>query len=139
MAKKYAKAKKKAWDAFAKWVRIRDCLATTGLPFVGHCITCGRRFHIDALDAGHYNSGRRNSVLFQEKGVHAQCRWWCNHHKNGDLKKYRKILIKKYGLNVVEELEAVKNEVIRDIDMDFEGIEKKYKQKLLELQKKHKF
>lgn len=129
------KAKTKAWDSFAKFIRIRDCLETTGLVFVGKCFTCERRFHISMLDAGHFNSGRRNSVLFDEQGVHAQCTFYCNRLNHGETKKYRKMLIKYYpdGLEVVERLERQKKQVVQDKDMDFEGIEKKYKLKLEKL------
>ncbi len=64
--------KKKAWDAMSIYIRTKECLETTGLPFVGVCFTCDKRFHIDALDAGHFVSGRRNAVLFEENGVHIQ-------------------------------------------------------------------
>lgn len=131
--------KTKAWDAFAKYIRVRDCLETTGLAFVGVCITCKRQFHINVLDAGHFNSGRRNSVLFQEKGVHAQCKHWCNRALHGDHEKYRKVLIKKYNLEVVEELEAAKKKVIQDKDMDFKGIEKEYKQRYIDLMRLNGF
>ena len=131
--------KQKAWDAFAKYIKVRDCLETTGLAFVGVCITCKKQFHISILDAGHFNSGRRNAVLFQEKGVHAQCKHWCNRALHGDHKKYRKILIEKYDLATVKELEAAKNKVIQDKNMNFKAIEKEYKEKYINLMQAHGF
>ena len=52
---------------------------------------------------------------------------------HGNRKKYRARLIKDFCIEEVERLEALKHKVIRDKDMDFEYIEKKYKQKLEEL------
>lgn len=72
MAKKLQnKAKADAWSEFSRFIRVRDCLETTGLAFVGVCITCGRRFHIRYLQAGHCLPGRSNAKLFDEKLVHA--------------------------------------------------------------------
>ena len=127
------KAKKKAWDAMSIYVRTKECRETTGLDFVGECFTCDRRLHITALDAGHFVAGRRNSILFDERGVHIQCSWWCNRLNHGQHKIYRKRMIEKFGIEVVEEIEQNAKKVIQDVDMHFEEIEEKYKQKLKEL------
>lgn len=125
--------KAKAWDALSKYVRVKECLETTGFLFLSVCFTCGRQFHINALDAGHYVSGRRNAVLLVEENIHIQCKIWCNMMNHGNTKIYRERLVEKYGKEEVERLEALKHKVIQDKDMDFEGIEKKYKQKLKDL------
>ncbi len=62
-----SKVKKVVWEEFAHYKKVQDCLRTIGFAFVGICFTCERQFHITALQAGHLNSGRRNSVLFQER------------------------------------------------------------------------
>lgn len=140
MAKKpNSSAKKKAWDALSKYIRVKECLETTGLPFIGVCFTCGRQFHINALDAGHYVSGRRNAVLLEENGIHIQCSTWCNRMQHGESKKYKKRMIKKYGKKEVERLEALKHKVIHDRDMDFEGKEKEYKQRLKDVLHQYRF
>lgn len=133
MAKQFQnKAKGKAWKVFAKWVRTRDCLATTNFPHAGVCITCGKKFHISFLQAGHCFPGRRNAGLFREELVNAQCTF-CNETFHGKPKKYRKIMEAKYGKEQVDEWEIEGKRVIPDRDMKFEDIEKKYKQKLKEL------
>ncbi|HIJ71685.1 MAG TPA: hypothetical protein HPP87_10030 [Planctomycetes bacterium] len=129
MAKKLSAPKTDAWDWFSKWVRVKDCLETTGFPFVGECVTCGRRFHISFLQAGHCFPGRKNARLFQEELVHAQCRF-CNEGKHGCPTKYRKIMEKRYTPKEVEKWEIEGKRFIHDRDMDFEGIAKKYKDKL---------
>lgn len=121
---------------FSRYIRVRDCIETTGTTFLGRCITCGKQYHIAYLDAGHFNSGRRNSVLFQEQGCHAQC-GYCNQIKHSDPKKYREVLIEKYGKKTVLKLEAAKKVVIQDADMDFEGLAEKYDKKYKEMMRSH--
>ena len=126
------KPKDKAWDAISQYIRVKECLEATKIPFSGVCFTCQRHFHINALEAGHYVSGRRNAVLFEENGIHNQC-WWCNRALHGNSQKYKKRMIEKYGQKEVKRLEALKHKTILNRDMDFEGIEKKYKQKVKDI------
>lgn len=126
MAKKISNpAKKKAWDAFSRWKRVTNCLATTGLPFCGVCITCDVQYHISYLDAGHCFADRSNAGLFHEQLVNGQCRR-CNRILNGRLKKYRKIMEAKYGKAKVAKWKAEVTKVKHNRDMDFDGIRKKY-------------
>lgn len=70
------KSKKKAWDAFSKYVRLRDALKTTGTHTHAKCYTCLKRypaFGKGCLQAGHFIPGRNNSILIDEVGVNAQC------------------------------------------------------------------
>ena len=36
-----ATIKRRTWEVFSKFIRIRDCLNSTGCPDWGLCITCG--------------------------------------------------------------------------------------------------
>jgi len=129
MAKKLSsKDKAKAWDKFSRFIRIRDCLQTTGLPFVGLCVTCQRRFHIRNLQSGHCIPGRSNIKLFDEKLTNIQCRY-CNEYKHGQKKKYEAVMIKRYGLECFEEMKFAAKKVIQNKDMDFLVIAAKYKEK----------
>jgi hypothetical protein len=65
--------KAKAWKMFSTYIRLRDCLKTTGTLDKGVCITCGKLCDFKELQAGHYIGGRGNSVLFDEKIVNGQC------------------------------------------------------------------
>jgi hypothetical protein len=57
-------------------------------------------------DAGHYRSvGAHPELRFNEFNVNLQCRK-CNGYWGGNLIEYRKGLIKKYGVEVVEWLEG---------------------------------
>ena len=53
---------KKAWDAFSLFIRLRDCLKTTGAKEYGVCFTCGRKYAFKALQAGHFVRGRGGAV-----------------------------------------------------------------------------
>ncbi len=132
MAKKLTGPKKTAWDAFAQWCRVKGCIETTGYPFAGVCITCGKKFHISYLDAGHCFPGHSNGVLFHEELVNIQCKN-CNLFDGGHAKKYRKIMDEKYGVEQVDLWKAEGEKPIPDKDMDFEGIKVKYRAKITEL------
>ena len=91
------------WPVFSIFIRIRDCLRTTGCASWGLCITCGRRYHIKLLQAGHFIAGRFNANLFHEKGCHAQC-YYCNITLKGNTLSYIDAITKLYGEGIVEEL-----------------------------------
>ncbi len=98
--------KKKAIAAFNAYIRERDKY----LP----CISCGVTY--GQFHAGHYRpAGRNEGLRFNTYNVNKQCAQ-CNNVKSGNLTEYRIGLIKKYGLEKVEELEA-NNEIVKfDID-----------------------
>ena len=133
MAKKISNpAKKKAWDSFSRWVRVRDCIATSGLPFCGKCVTCEKSYHISYLDAGHCFAGRSNAGLFHKQLVNAQCRI-CNQTFHGKATKYRKIMEAKYGKAKVAKWKVECDKVKHNRDMDFNGLRKKYRELTNEL------
>jgi|ETNvirenome_6_85_1030632.scaffolds.fasta_scaffold07783_5 hypothetical protein len=130
MAKKLNNPDKaKAWNAFSKYIRVKRCLETMGVPFVGVCITCDRRRHIEYLDAGHCFPGRSNLVLLTEKFVFAQCRE-CNQVYHGKPKKFEKKMVKKYGAEFVEKWKYKLKRAVPDCAIDWIFREKLYKMKL---------
>ena len=132
MAKKLTGMPKKAWDAFSRLVRVQDCLATTGFPFVGVCVTCDQRFHIRSLQAGHCFPGRTNGVLFHKELVNAQC-GYCNETCHGRPKRYKERMKAKYGEEQFEQWEFESRLLIHDRDMDFEGRVERYNAELKEI------
>lgn len=90
------KAKDRAWELFSIYIRLRDCLFTTGTTTRGKCISCGVEYPFNVLQAGHFVDGRCNSILFSEEGVHAQC-LRCNFFLNGNKDNYRKAILDLYG------------------------------------------
>ena len=132
--KSLAKVKKETWVIFSRFIRLRDCLKTTGSIEYGECFTCGGTFEFRELQAGHYLSGRKDSILFSEKGVNAQCgtcNIWGRIKTHGDGKgmpiHYRKALLKMYGEGIEEELMA-----------EFHQSKKYGIKELLELQETHR-
>ena len=132
MAKAVKGSKSTAWDSFAQWVRVRDCIETTQAPFTGFCITCKKKFHISYLDAGHLFAGKGNAKLFHEDTVKAQCRM-CNQFRNGRAAKFRKVMEERHGAEQIETWQAEVNKVIHDKDMDYPAITQKYRAKLHDL------
>ena len=97
--------KKKAWVLFSRYIRLRDCLKTTGTTTHGVCITCGKNYPFESLQAGHFIAGRSNAVLFDEHGVFAQC-YACNVGLHGNVLEYRRKIIEMYGEGSDEVMEV---------------------------------
>lgn len=137
MAKRINNPEKgKAWNEFSRYVRVRDCLKTTGLPFVGFCITCEKRYHIAYLQAGHCIPGRTNAKLFDKNLTHAQCRF-CNEVKHGEQKKYEAKMVEKYGKDEFEQMKVDANRIIPDRDIDFVALRAEFKKDYETLMREH--
>jgi hypothetical protein len=93
--------KKKAWDNFSVFVRLRD----TDAEGYGKCCTCGKYIYFLKGDAGHYIG--REDLLIDEINVNLQCKR-CNRFKEGFKVKYKEFLIKKHGESVIDLLESRK-------------------------------
>ena len=88
---------KEAQSAFNAFIRERDA----DQP----CISCGR-WHAGQYHAGHYLSvGARPELRFTESNVHKQCAP-CNTHLSGNAVLFRRGLVAKLGLELVEWLEG---------------------------------
>lgn len=124
--------KKKCWDMFSLYIRTRDCLKTTGCASWGLCVTCGKRYNIKLLQAGHFIAGRSNAVLFSEKGTHAQC-WNCNMTLHGNTLEYRRKIIELYGEGYDEILERESKATRKFTVWELEEMIQSYKQKILHL------
>jgi hypothetical protein len=72
------------------------------------CISCGKPPSADAnqRDAGHFRSvGSAPHMRFVEDNIHGQCKH-CNQYLAGAVLEYRKGLIKRIGLERVEQIES---------------------------------
>jgi hypothetical protein len=105
--KSYGVLKKEAWEAFSRYIRIRDSLATTGRADRCRCITCGRVVPTfksvgsgNSLQAGHAIDKRTNNILFDEDIVNGQCAL-CNstYGGNGRYAEYAAVMIQRHGLD----------------------------------------
>ncbi len=129
--------KKKAWDEFSRFIRLRDALATTGDRLFLICCTCGVEypaFGKGCAQAGHYIAGRRNAYLFEERLVFGQC-YNCNINLKGNSIPYRRFLVKKYNEETVKALEELYYQTKQYKAFELEEIFEKYKQKVKELEK----
>lgn len=98
--------KKKCWDEFSRFIRIRDALRTTGTIDKCVCCSCGKilpAFGLRCIQAGHFIPGRRSSILFEETGVHGQC-YWCNTGLKGNWPGYYAFMLLTYGQDEVDRL-----------------------------------
>jgi len=136
-----SQAKKNAWKAFSDYIRLRDCLATTGTPDYCICITCNERGDSNwkpykTIQAGHAVGGRGNAILFHEEVVNGQCAY-CNQKPpmglGGDYGNYAIALIKRYGLEHTQELQRLKGTEKQYKLHDFIEVERVYKQKRLDI------
>ncbi len=125
--------KKKAWIIFSKYIRVRDCIQTTGCASFGLCVTCDKRYHIKLLQAGHFISGGHNANLFSEKGTHAQC-YNCNVNLRGNLLEYRRRIISMYGVRYDEELEKQSKVAMKLTISDLQDVINFYTRKIKELE-----
>lgn len=96
-------AKKKAWDAFSKYIRLK--YSENGYC---KCITCGKRMHWKDAQAGHGIPGRTNGILFLEEIVRPQC-IGCNTFQGGRLDVYIPYLIDMYTRNGYDEFIRLKH------------------------------
>lgn len=100
------------WNAFSKLIRLRDAILTTGDIYDLVCITCDRRKDIKTTDAGHWQSRRYSSTLFDPRNVHGQCKQ-CNGPFNGMPEAYRRKLQSIYHESLPDELYNKRTRVIR--------------------------
>jgi len=95
--------RKLVWTVCSRYIRLRDCLKTTGTKDWGHCVTCGKLYPYKKLQAGHFTSGRADAVLFEESGIHAQC-YRCNIERSGEWPTYYRFMQSEYGQAEIERL-----------------------------------
>ena len=121
-------AKKQAWDAFSRYIRLRDCLKTTKTPTAGRCVTCNRSYPFTKLQAGHWLPGRRNSVLFDERGVAAQC-VGCNVWGRGQQAAFEEYMRREHGEEVMAEIREANKTGVRFTKGELEEMRREYQAK----------
>lgn len=121
--------KNEVWKLFSEYVRRKNSDWRENCV----CVTCGISKPWKELQAGHFISGRHNSVLFDERNVHPQC-YRDNVCKHGDLLNYRDFMVKKYGEDVIAELRRLDRENKKFTRTELEKLKKYYKKKLNELE-----
>ena len=121
--------KKQAWVAFSRWIRLRDCIATTGDSGFGVCITCGKRVSYTSSQAGHFIAGRTNAILFDEDIVHLQC-YGCNVCNHGEQLEYYYAMKKLgYSEDEINTMRQRRNTACKYTADDYAAISEYYKKK----------
>jgi hypothetical protein len=126
MAKR--QARNTAWTNFSKYIRLRDCIETTGTKTHGICCTCSRRYPISETHAGHFIAGRHDAVLFDEESVHLQC-VSCNTFQGGRPSQYGAFMTRKYGEGIIERKYQESWKIVKYTEEDYRGISKEYLRK----------
>lgn len=100
-----AKLKKELFTLVQLLARLED-VDPTGF---GYCISCWKKINWREGDGWHYISRTYMSTAFDLRNIHLQCKH-CNWQLHWNLIEYRKNLIRKYWIDLVEELEKKKHE-----------------------------
>jgi hypothetical protein len=133
MAKKATvRALKKHADVlFSEYIR-RKAANHSGMAC---CCSCLKWYHISNMDAGHYVSRRNNSLRYDERNVHPQCRR-CNRFQEGNKAGYTLYLQKKYGPNIIADLNQEQFVVKRFKVHELQALIKDLNAKLKELRER---
>jgi len=123
-------AKAKAWMWFSRFIRLRD--SKDGMAKCCSCDYTGSVFGKGCLQAGHFVSGRNNSILYDPRNCHAQCSM-CNRWKGGAPVPYEMFMRARYGLEVVEELKQRSLLVVPMSALDHLAVAKQYEKAVSDL------
>lgn len=114
--------KKSLWMIFSKYIRQRDN---------GICISCGKQEHWRKMDAGHYIPKTAGlSIYFDERNVNCQCTY-CNRWMHGNLSAYAVALRRKYGQNILEDLDELRRSSVNYTYTDYRRLIDEYQEKIL--------
>lgn len=117
---------------FSEYIRLRDA-NPQGLCF---CITCNRPFNWREGDAGHYVQRDRLATRYDEKNVHAQCKY-CNRFRSGEQYNHGVAIDKKYGDGTAKKLMTISKAKGCKLDCYWLEIKlKEYRKKVKELKTK---
>lgn len=132
--KTLSQLKKICWTWFSQYIRLRDCLKTTGTLHEGRCYTCDTIYPMKKLQAGHFLPGRKNAVLFQEDQVHAQC-FACNVWNHGSWPEYYEHMTKDWGIDRIQMMLIGRHDIKKFTRYELEQLIETYKQKITNLSK----
>ena len=136
--KKVSKRKPRARDEkkvlrqiFNEYIRIRDCLDTTGSTDYCKCCTCGQiKPNSGAMvHAGHFVKSTHNACTFDPENVHGQCKK-CNSFEGGREAEYSEYIIDKYGLKKFKALLVQKKCSKRFSKHELIDLQNEYSEKL---------
>jgi hypothetical protein len=102
--------KKDSWDWFSKYIRLKY----SDKEGYCYCYTCDKRMFWkgDGAQAGHFNQGRGNSILLNEKEVRPQCEI-CNCYHYGEQHEFGERLRKEIGEKEFQEVKRQKHKQVK--------------------------
>jgi len=86
------------------------------------------------MDAGHYVSRNHNTVRYDPRNVHPQCKK-CNRFREGNKSGYTLFLHSKYGMETIEELNQAQYQVKRFKVDELQEMIKEWREELRKLRK----
>ena len=122
--------KKECWKWFSIYIRLKYA------NFFGRvkCYTCDKVmwWKGNGAQAGHFQGGRTNSVLLDERGVRVQC-YACNCGRSGEQYIFGKNLEKEIGEEAVMELKKKKHETVKVSPKEWEQYASHYQAEAVKL------
>jgi len=131
MSERLKPLKKKAWKLCSEYNR-RKKADSDGMV---RCISCGKVAHWKEMQAGHLIAGRCNAILFEDRGIYAQCAP-CNYQEGntvGFMIGLENELGKEEAQKLRDELYALRKTTVKYSASDYEEIALKYQRLCLEL------
>ena len=123
------KARKKAWGAMSRYIRIKYSDSNGYCS----CVTCGLTKHYKEMQAGHFiPQAQGNAVRFCEENVHPQC-YRCNINLGGNIVEYYEYMREMYGEEKILELRQLSKTTVKYTVKDLQEIEAYYRQALTDL------
>lgn len=116
-------AKEKADSSFSKFIRKRDN---------GICVICGSKYKVQC---GHLIKRGKMATRFDELNCHAQCSK-CNYLHNYEPDHYIGWFIQEFGGDMYLELYEESKKTVKMTLLDFEKIDKQYKNLLIAMETK---
>jgi len=109
---------------FSEFIRLRD---SANGEF--RCISCDETKPYEQADCGHYINRQHMATRYHEMNCSAQCRK-CNRFLEGNIIKYRKGLLKRYGEEAVDILEALQDTTRQIKEPEYKELIAYYKEKV---------
>lgn len=123
-----ASAKKRLDAVFSRWIRLKDA-DSTGMVT---CVTCGKRLHWKQAQAGHYVPRNNMSTRWLPENVHVQD-VGCNLFGRGKPDEMAIYIMRKYGAQELERLNAMKHTITKFHAYDLNAMIAYYESELLKL------
>ena len=97
------------------------------------CVTCNRNFFWKDVDCGHYIKRQHMAARFNPMNVAPQCRK-CNRFAGGMMDAFALYLVKRYGIQILDELAELKHQTKKWTRDELESLIVLYKTRLKGLQ-----